>query len=378
MDQETISLSNIRNKSEYTFIDNLTIFHSEEFFNEIQTPSGKFSTEYVSSLSRDPQKSAILGLIEALVLCDKCLVDHFTLLASSTCQRLMPQLGEIITPVYIPKSDRCAIHNDLMNMKLSKRTKTALSEELQLTINGYYQDEKPKSINMPSAENFVSKYYEPSDAHKSISITSGVYSPLNLGRTYFYILLARQSGLPYMPHPWRESLVSTLTNIRRPFAVEIVNYINRHITEGIRKEIHEMIPSVESSVVPPIAFCVLRRAQEPKYIMEALVEMRNNKRARLFRSWCCEFREALSEGAYGTRKTQKMWLSLNKVAEIWKKDLDEEVRYRTRTIKFGLGPPGIQLKTDEIGIKIPVIFTTREYRPLLFLNDIFRPVKKKK
>ena len=375
LNQEKMKLSEVSDKPDYVFIDNLTLFHSEQYFNEVPTLSKIYTNEFIMELARHPQNSAFLGLIEALVLCDRCLVDHFTLLASDTCQRVLALLRDVISPVYIPETDRLAVYNDLLNMELKERAKFALKEEWNLLSRIYYHTPATNSTQMIRYTGFTDQYYDPSDRHKQQAISKGMYNPLNLGRTCFYMLLARQTGLPYLPHPWREGLLSAISGVRKPVSIDIVKFMTEKIAVSVRDEVRSIIPNIESSVAPPIASDVLRRAKEPKYVIEALLEMRESKRARRFRKWSREFREAICAGAFGTLEAQRMWKTVEDAAQKWKNDLDEEVRYRTRTLKLGFGPAGIKAEIPSFTIKDPIIISAKRYRPLLFLNDLFRPSK---
>jgi hypothetical protein len=151
--------------------------------------------------------------------------------------------------------------------------------------------------------------------------------------------------------------------------------VTRHMTRTILSfvdEIRAALGGVAEATAPPIAAAVLRRAQEPRNIADVVLDMRNTKRAKNFRNWCADFRQAVSAGPTGAAKLQKMWSAIQEISKKWQLDLDEEVRYRTRKFKFGLSSLAAKGELEGLTFKDPIIFVGRRYRPFLFLNDIFR------
>ena len=159
------------------------------------------------------------------------------------------------------------------------------------------------------------------------------------------------------------------TDRRAPVAIKASQRVFTAIN-SFRQEVSNSITMVETTIVPPVAAAILRRAKEPRYVAEVTMEMRGSRRARAFRKWCSEFAQAIETGDVATQ--QKKWHALEEAAAKWKVDLDEEVRYRKRSLKFGMGILFAKADADFSSIHDPVLLPAGRLRPLLLLNDVFR------
>jgi hypothetical protein len=99
------------------------------------------------------------------------------------------------------------------------------------------------------------------------------YDPLNVIRSQFYVELAKLCGVPFVPHPWREKLLSFSLTKKAPIAIDVAHHISAALAE-FRKEISQTISIVETTSAPPIAATILRRAKTPRYVAEVAMDIR--------------------------------------------------------------------------------------------------------
>jgi len=366
-----VKLRQLVGDPDYTLLDNLTLFHARPLFDLAPTPANVFNQKAIADIAADPEQSAFLGLIEALILCEKCAVDHFTLEASSACQEVAMLFPDVVVSSHIEQRDRDEAYNSVLASVTDPKSRKLLEDERALIARDYYRTVVTSAKMDRRLATFAERYYDPTDRFKHAAIARGAYGPLNAIRAHFYVRLALKAAVPYSPHPWRAKLLSATVGQHGPTSVAIA----RHITGGIARvleEIESNVVAVNQATAPPLAAAVLKRANEPKYVPEVVHDIRDSKRARRFRSWCKEFRQAVSEGQAGAAKVQKMWSAVQEAANKWKDDLDEEVRYRTRSIKVALGAPGAKADVEMAKIRDPILVVSQRIRPLLFLNDIFR------
>lgn len=354
-----------------TFIDSLTLFDARPLFYEAPTASKRFNTRALHAMSAHPQQSAFLGLVEALILCERCVVDEFTLLASEASKDVLSKFPDICATAYIAERDRARIYHSLLTSTQDDAARSLLESERDLVSTHYYRHGTalPGATSRPST--FAEEYYDPSDRFKHRAIATGVYEPLNALRAQFYLHVAEIYAVPYLPHPRRERLLSSVLKRRTHPGLAAARYITDAVSASL-DDIRSRIVGTAQATAPPLAATVLRRAGLPRHVPDVIREIRDSKRARRFRAWCGEFRQALSEDSPDPSKAQRMWKLVQEVTEKWKGDLDEEVRYRTRSIKIGLGPTGAKADADMGIIRDRIVRISGRYRPLLFLNDILR------
>jgi hypothetical protein len=309
-------------------------------------------------------------LIEAIILCERCAVDHFTLVSSAACQSVASLFPDVCVPVSIGEQERNEVYDRILSLTTDDPARELLQQERDLVSQIYYGGKSTAKEAKTRERTFAARYYDPRDTFKHEAIEKGLYDPLNLLRTRFYVELANRSGIPYMPHPLRERFLSSAIHRRKSVSISVARHITRPITQML-DEIRESISEVKVTTAPPLAAMVLLEAREPKYVPEVVMSIRDSKKARRFRAWSKEFREALTEGPRGATKAQKMWKAVQEVAEKWKRDLDEEVKYRTRSLKIALGPEYANVDVDFV-VKDPILSVRRKYRPFLLLNDVFR------
>ena len=133
--------------------------------------------------------------------------------------------------------------------------------------------------------------------------------------------------------------------------------------------------------VPPVVDYVFGFADTQRVnILTAVNEIRESNHAKEFRSWCSEIDVELANasGRQSILLIQRLLSEIDKVASEWKSDLDEGVKHVSRTISlkklWGIGPLLEALNLDTRKIKDPILLSS-DTSSLLFLNDIYRPVK---
>ena len=106
------------------------------------------------------------------------------------------------------------------------------------------------------------------------------------------------------------------------------------------------------------------------------MEVRNSKHASRFRELCARLRSTIELGRSGTADRQELLKELGAVCEKWKKDIKEEVNYRTRKLKLESIPwiGGLfKALNFEPQFADPVVVVDRKISYFLFLNDLLRP-----
>lgn len=205
-------------------------------------------------------------------------------------------------------------------------------------------------------------------------------SMMTLGRAHFYLELARSIGIPLSADPIRSGYFKVLLekvkyNLRQGTPEKILAQFEEEVLKAPIDESNALV-SVDLSI-PAVAELVLNYAKRKRCSLHsATLEIRESDSAKRFREWCARFVSLGSEGRVGAKEQLEMLSEFKRACEIWRKDVKEDVRYKTRTLNFEKIPLlGIVLKAlnmHERSIHDPILRPGKKCSYFLFLNDLLR------
>lgn len=208
-------------------------------------------------------------------------------------------------------------------------------------------------------------------------------SMMTLGRAHFYLELARELGVPLSADPIRsryfEILISNLKeSLNQGTAEKIISFFEERTLKDMADTSSGLI-SVDLSI-PAVAELVVNLAKTHRFSLHtAIIEIRNSKNAIKFREWCAKFASLSGQGRAATREKSEMLNELKQVCEIWKKDVREQVDYKSRKLILDhipiIGGFLKALNWHEINFHAPRLLPSGKYPYFLFLNDLLRTPK---
>jgi hypothetical protein len=343
------------------------------------------------SLSGNPP---FANLVQNLILHDDILVDSQLLLINPACQHTANLFGYAIKALRIKADLRNSIAGALRRTGVIPGDDTLedLSGNKELVVfitrrdSEHVQRQKglPEDLlELPEEDWLDAAAYEYGGSAPELENTD-----MTAFRAHFYLELSRNLQLYYAPHPLRAAYFKQIVELRgeevedpNKYAGIAVKALNLAEGKHISKE--NPFATIDISI-PPVAEYVARFSKKKEIGMNvAIQEVRESRNARAFRKWCAERNSIIRQGRAGLKDAQRIYKELDTLCLKWAKDIQEEVRYRTRTITWSelpwMGSIVKSLEIDKIlklvgwhrrEIKDPVLWVKQPY--LLFLNDLYQ------
>jgi hypothetical protein len=341
----------------------------------------------ISSFADDAGR-ALANLIQALVLYETIVVDSILVGPHSDVGLALDLFPGIVRGVYIREIDRLRIGHWVQQATSGwDDLPTGLSNEDWTYLQWQTASEKPLLDEMSkSTIHNVPPGFEDDAEIRRLS-NHEVHLPLcvltstrTLSRAHFYLELARELGVPLIVDPVRSRYFDVLfrnvgKNLRDGTPEKI---IARFDSAVLQPDIEQGLISVDLSI-PPVAELVLRFAKRQRCSLhEAILAVRDSKHAQAFREWCSTFAKHEENGRPGAKEQVEMLAQIEEVCNMWREDVKEGVRYKTRRLNLEHLPIiGGVLKAlnmqEALTIKDPILVPKKRHSYFLFLNDLLRP-----
>jgi hypothetical protein len=208
-------------------------------------------------------------------------------------------------------------------------------------------------------------------------------SMMTLGRAHYYLELSRELGIPLSADPIRSRYFSVLfdtlgapINIGEP--ERVVAYFEEKVLRTAIEEAKGLIPvhTLDLSIPAVTEYVVGYARQKQCSLYKATLEVRESKNATRFREWCARYVSLSGQGRAAAVEKVKLAKELQRVCDIWKNDINEEVKYKSRKLSLGeipyIGAVLKALNMHEVSIKDRVIRPVKPYSYFLFLNDLLQ------
>lgn len=187
-----------------------------------------------------------------------------------------------------------------------------------------------------------------------------------------YLEIARTNKLIFAPHPHRSNLINHQINME---IESVAKTIFSHIENSLSESKPWQCARVNIQIPPIVEHVITFSKQNKLELSESINEIRNCKNARLFREYCTNIYNEMRET--GPRKRvaiyQMLFRDIDKLSSKWNEDLNENIQYKSRNLKFtkffGIEKLLEALGMDNISIKDPVLTAENPY--LLFVNDVY-------
>jgi len=191
-------------------------------------------------------------------------------------------------------------------------------------------------------------------------------------RGLLYADVARDNEIYFSPHPYREDFLSnTISKYINATASMVINHVDQKISESSSAQIANI-----NINIPPVVEHVLYFSKSKSIsITDSISEIRNSKNARLFRSYINKLDEELKDLSPRKRIAvlQPLFSDIDKLKDLWAKDMNEEVKFRKRTINLSkipiIGGFLESLGSGKIEVKDPILAAQKPY--LLFINELY-------
>lgn len=191
-------------------------------------------------------------------------------------------------------------------------------------------------------------------------------------RGLIYLDIARCNNLYFSPHPFRQ-------NILGEQLVNNVDKVARIIIERFDQKISKTDNGLYAKVnikVPPVVEHVLNFSKcKKKSIADSINEIRNNKKTILFRKFCNELDNKLSEQTPRKNISQfdSLFREIDKICNDWQKNLELGFKFKQRKLNLTkiplLGKYFEILDIKEISYNDPIIKSATPH--FLFINDLY-------
>jgi len=348
-------------------------------------------TLHPSELVSHPGGPTLANIIQSIVLYDTIAFDSVLLHGSSDAGVACELFKDVIHPVYIDFQVRNRI-GDLVRELVSPD----VGPPEGISQTDWDDWRRADSVEVIKAQELEEAgiYLVPpdyaKDSHLQGAVECGlcnslpeccVHSMMTLGRTYFYMELAREIGAPYAASPHRAQWLKVLL---QRFSDE-ERQVGDERGERIKVFHEKTTPQTQESRwsfagrIPAVAEHALLYAKRKQCsLRDATLEIRQSKHATRFRKWCAEYATCRAEGTRPSLKElERMDADFNAVCEMWKGDEREGVDFKTRVINLEDLPWGIGklLKAADMAkreVHDRVIWVNKEVRQFLFLNDLIR------
>lgn len=208
-----------------------------------------------------------------------------------------------------------------------------------------------------------------------------------LSRAVFYQELTRELLLPYSPGRNRAALLSEVLGestggVPQALLAQARRLRDFHKQQGWKSVFRwgADLPAIYRGAfeVPTLAEHVLAMAGKRGCTLgEAILIVRESKSAKLFRKEMAELSDLMLSPPAPNNNLDRRLTAINNVALKWAADLDEGIRYRTRTVRLEHVPAIGELLhsagLDEWVVRDPIVRIDRDVRGLIFLNEVLRP-----
>lgn len=338
----------------------------------------------------------LANVIQNIVLYDRLVVDSLLFQVSSSVSTACELFPDVIRGVYVRNQVRMKIGHivDFIAFPDSVSEPPAgISDQEWRHWQLQDSSEKPLMDHMDNVvQDLIPPEYQndpevlrrinrdkPITAYMPLCCTN---SMMTLGRAHFYLELARELGLPLSADPIRSKYFKVLFekfsyDIQQGAPEKLVAFFEERVLEDPIKEAQGII-SVDLSI-PPVAELVLNYAKRKKCsLYAATLEVRESNNAKRFREWCAKFVSLGFQERAGAKEQIEMLDDLKQACEVWRKDVREEVEYKTRKLNLeNLPYIGVVLKAlnmhEREPIRDPIVRPNKRYSYFLFLNDLLRP-----
>jgi hypothetical protein len=341
----------------------------------------------VSSFA-DDAGHALANIIQSLVLYDTIVVDSILLGSHSDVGLSLDLFPGIVRGVYLRDVERVRIGHWVSQATSGwDDLPPGLSSEDWMRLQWQTASEKPFLDELSnSVVHTVPPGYENDPEVRRLS-NHEVYLPQcvltstrTLSRAHFYLELARELGIPLVVDPVRSRYFKVLfqqirKNLKEGTPEKIIARFDSTVLEP---EIDEGFISVDLSI-PAVAELVLRFAKKKQCsLRDATIAIRESKHACAFRNWCSIFASLEEKGRPGAKEQIEMLAQIDEVCRIWRDDVKEGVRYKTRKLNLEHLPIiGGVLKAlnmqESLTVKDPILVPRKKYSYFLFLNDLLQP-----
>lgn len=334
---------------------------------------------------------AVANVIQSIVLYDTVVVDSVLLEGHAPAADLFELFPGILKGIFINFEDRLQIAdlitqvtggNDLIPEQMTVdewrllRNHDLKEKHLQDWLQNQKITRYPPEYQTQAARDYFEKR-----GNKEIFFPHAVHGTgFTIQRSHFYLELARMLGIALSPHPHRTKYYELLTDevkqsLRRGTPERIIAFFEENALLSAVKESADLVSvNLEIPAVAELVFNYAKRAGVN--LVTATLNTRHSRNAQKFREWCAKF-SSLGDGGRASAKEQaEMVKELKNVCEVWKNDVKEEVKYKTRKLSLEKLPVvgGVlkSLNIHEKTIKDRILWPSSKYSYFLFLNDLIR------
>jgi len=352
---------------------------------------GGVPTFDVSALAQSYGGRAFANVIQNIVLYDTIIVDSLLFQVHSDVSTACELFPDIIKGIYVRCGVRRKIGGLVGNIAGWDRVDQppfGISRQEWGWLQLQDASEKPlmDMLDSVAPDLFPPEYAAGQELQDDLPPFPGLplcctNSMMTLARAHFYLELARELGVALSIDPIRSRYFEVLLarmreNIQRGTPEKVLAFFEERV---LRQSIDQYpgLISVDLSI-PPVAELVVTIAKRKRCSLHtAALEVRESKNAVRFRQWCAQLRALEGQGRAAAKEQAEMLDELKQVCEIWRKDVHEEVEYKTRRLNLEKLPLiGQVLKAlnmhESVVIKDPVLRPSRRYSYFLFLNDLIR------
>lgn len=335
---------------------------------------------------------AVANVIQSIVLYDTVVVDSVLLEGDAPAAGAFELFPGILKGIFISHEDRVQIADTIVQV-----TGRSDSVPEQMTPDEWRalrdHDLQEKYLQDWLQHQKITRYppgYRTQAAPGSFKdrANNEIYFPhavhgtgFTTQRSHFYLELARMLGIALSPHPRRTKYYELLTgevkeSLRRGTPEKIIAFFEKNTLLSAISEIDDLVSvNLEIPAVAELVFNYAKRTGTS--LATATLETRNSKNALKFRRWCARFSSLNDSGRASAKEQAEMVNELKNACELWKRDVREEVEYKTRKLNLEKIPlVGGVLKSlnmhETLTIKDPVLRPSSKYSYFLFLNDLIR------
>jgi hypothetical protein len=334
---------------------------------------------------------AVANVIQSIVLYDTVVVDSVLLEGHAPAADLFELFPGILKGIFITLDDRLQIADiiDQVTGRGDSMPEQMTPTEWHLLRNHdlkekYLQDwlQHQKITRFPPEyQTEAARDYFEKRGNKEIYFPHAVHGTgFTIQRSHFYLELARRLGIALSPHPHRTKYYELLTDevkesFRRGTPERIIAFFEENALLSAVAESADLVSvNLEIPAVAELVFNYAKRTGTD--LITATLDTRHSRNAQKFREWCARF-SSLDDGGRASAKEQaEMLKELKNVCEVWKSDVREEVKYKTRKLSLEKLPVvgGVlkSLNMHEKTIKDPILWPSSKYSYFLFLNDLIR------
>lgn len=191
-------------------------------------------------------------------------------------------------------------------------------------------------------------------------------------RGLLYADVARDNDIYFSPHPFREEILSnSISNYINATASMVINHVDQKIYESSSAH----IANININIPPVVEHVLYFSKAQGISITDSINEIRNSKNANLFRSYINHLDQEIKELSPRKRIKilQPLFNDIDKLRELWAHDMNEEVKFRKRTINLSkipiVGSIFESFGSGKIEINDPILSASKPH--LLFINELY-------